>query len=1192
MRLSIADGKLLSDVQKQLQNGVLSEFLLETQTHSTFLRDKIWKKLSPIVRPMSNSLDHQYSGHVSLEKHTDDSFLPTTSKLNTIDYLLNDKVAKNWDRISTISLEDKCINNNEQKTQESKREILINGIAPFLKLQQQNTLSELRIALACLSTQPSWILSLINQSQESQTGLYNIWLNLCGIWTEIPIDDYIPVYSSNKQPVFQQIVINRKQDKEIWAALIEKAISKAYGGYSRIIKANDYDNLENYLQDFTGVQPKIIDLSDKRQNKEEWLIQYLLNARNTGHIIYFSSEENSINGVTNIKRYYPLLDIAVDQLNDSQSQNSSLKSATNSKICPRVLVALLNPYSKNTHFNSSSKNTFSEATDYYQISDIFKKFSSFSELYLNPNSIYSHKVINFERKLQNSTIQGFHKTVLFRITSPGTHIISINQQDLKFFQGKGREYCAVQITIGKLVENTFRFIAHTVSRYSRTTQIIKELSGGDYYILISKEPVASSQPIKIEDNTIILSINGPQSTPMESLDLQSEVSLYDILEAATWRYYVDLKLDGADMVSEIVLNKQSITKNNLKAAIDTDNTMESVIKVLRMKGTEYNEIYLIFNKGPSPIKTQIRLSNIDNSIFEVLWEDGRISNQQICQLRVGEIQMLIIRKKCHSDKTSFDLNFDVESFQFDVDQKKGKKIRAVYRALKELKIDENRAENEINQKSKLNETLMDKSTFKSDENGQETYMKSSEDGTSNSLKIYSTEYIGRQNKYPVENEKKIIREIQLDTSPAPRFSSQKKDPYALYKVNEIFEEEVGFEDDSQCGDESPFNQSVMNEVKPLIHSPPRLKEKMIIPSARHSRINSTPSSNYSGSHRSRSNSPLIPFDSTSTINLSSSIPIKRALNKQLFHSNVMNQNPKHHTQIINHRSSLSPHNINSKINPGVQNLKQTHPQLKSDKYNQSKNIFSRKVRKGIQMKSRQSPTLITSVNHSKTDNSRIINRISSPRNQSITSKSINNIPANHRNNFISPSSAYTAFAVNPSQKVQQRSFIKDNFQSDTKNRRKSVRISLQPQVNIFKNSNIIDNGTSVLHSRKKYAHYHQPSSILKKSRSGSPESPKSFNKTSMRLFQSNSNRPQYFTTSSGGRKSPQYKNQATSSPYQRSQIHQGIYQGPQKMIITRSPLKNEPNQQKYFKRSYKVSQHDPYSYRSERKSRGRILGSF
>ncbi len=55
-----------------------------------------------------------------------------------------------------------------------------------------------------------------------------MWLNKCGKWERIIIDDRI-IVDENDNPVF-----SRSADDEIWLILIEKAYAKMYGGYSKI----------------------------------------------------------------------------------------------------------------------------------------------------------------------------------------------------------------------------------------------------------------------------------------------------------------------------------------------------------------------------------------------------------------------------------------------------------------------------------------------------------------------------------------------------------------------------------------------------------------------------------------------------------------------------------------------------------------------------------------------------------------------------------------------------------------------------------------------------------------------------------------------------------------------------------------------------------------------------------------------
>lgn len=82
--------------------------------------------------------------------------------------------------------------------------------------------------LSSLAEQPSLIQRLFDREEINEFSVNSVWLNINGIWTQIMMDDYVPV-----KPVRGGVTLafSRTYDKELWVLLLEKAYAKAYGGY-------------------------------------------------------------------------------------------------------------------------------------------------------------------------------------------------------------------------------------------------------------------------------------------------------------------------------------------------------------------------------------------------------------------------------------------------------------------------------------------------------------------------------------------------------------------------------------------------------------------------------------------------------------------------------------------------------------------------------------------------------------------------------------------------------------------------------------------------------------------------------------------------------------------------------------------------------------------------------------------------
>jgi calpain-15 len=87
--------------------------------------------------------------------------------------------------------------------------------------------------LAALAEKPERIHRLFKTKEVNSSGCYIINLCVNGIWTEIAVDDYLPIDPSTRQLAFAK---SKPMDNiaVIWVSLLEKAWAKLNGNYDRI----------------------------------------------------------------------------------------------------------------------------------------------------------------------------------------------------------------------------------------------------------------------------------------------------------------------------------------------------------------------------------------------------------------------------------------------------------------------------------------------------------------------------------------------------------------------------------------------------------------------------------------------------------------------------------------------------------------------------------------------------------------------------------------------------------------------------------------------------------------------------------------------------------------------------------------------------------------------------------------------
>lgn len=106
-------------------------------------------------------------------------------------------------------------------------------------------------ALNTLSSQPGLVVRLFESTQKNPQGFYQIWLNICGEWKEVLIDDHIPIFCNKDKTKAQFYFTNPSSDpqnREIWYLLLEKALAKVFGSYKGLYAGSE----ANLLRCLTG----------------------------------------------------------------------------------------------------------------------------------------------------------------------------------------------------------------------------------------------------------------------------------------------------------------------------------------------------------------------------------------------------------------------------------------------------------------------------------------------------------------------------------------------------------------------------------------------------------------------------------------------------------------------------------------------------------------------------------------------------------------------------------------------------------------------------------------------------------------------------------------------------------------------------------------------------------------------------
>lgn len=91
----------------------------------------------------------------------------------------------------------------------------------------------------------------------NEHGIYVVAICWDGLWEDIVLDDFIPVY--NNEPLF-----NRDKSNELWVMLLEKAWAKTFGGFMNI----EAGLTREALRDLTGASCKTFMMRDPKYTDE------------------------------------------------------------------------------------------------------------------------------------------------------------------------------------------------------------------------------------------------------------------------------------------------------------------------------------------------------------------------------------------------------------------------------------------------------------------------------------------------------------------------------------------------------------------------------------------------------------------------------------------------------------------------------------------------------------------------------------------------------------------------------------------------------------------------------------------------------------------------------------------------------------------------------------------------------------
>lgn len=437
--------------------------------------------------------------------------------------------------------------------------------------------SHITDALNVLSVQPCLVIRLFEYTETNQKGIYSVWLNINGMWKEIIIDDYIPIFSYQEKGKVQFYFLTPNLDKrEVWMILLQKALAKAYGGFHRL-----YNGSSAYiLRDLTGAPvgtESIIYIAEKQKITEreikhmnslfqkitQWLSKgYILSVipRKTNKM---EQKRNALLKVYN-KKYF----LGQGIYSGHEYAILSSRVVRNSKGTESKIIQLRNPWINEKWEGDWSKDSDlwteklkkelgfdpeanGDSQFWMPIKDFMNYFEHLQICRTVPGYVYNAVKLKYPKKNYLRAVIRFH------VASKGKYTVSIDQKDLHFFQDKRFRYNEVRLTLCKLENGEFNLLSHTSSQTLRNTSIRKLIDEGEYYVLVEEK--CNLHNIEIENeiknsgnqelyNSIknwrnsVFSIYGPKSCGIKIIECEDIHVIHDYLIYEGWKNYAKQRI--------------------------------------------------------------------------------------------------------------------------------------------------------------------------------------------------------------------------------------------------------------------------------------------------------------------------------------------------------------------------------------------------------------------------------------------------------------------------------------------------------------------------------------------------------------------------------------------------------------------------------------------------------------------------
>ena len=506
-------------------------------------------------------------------------------------------------------------------------------------------------ALNVLSTQPGLIYRLFERKRIVKEGVYAIWVNINGKWTNLIIDDYMPIFGDKNNKTKFFLSTPSLKTKEIWYLLLEKAMAKAYGGYINLFKG-----FENYaVRDLTGAPHLMHDIPHIPQQK-------VLKQREVDHIntMWEKLYKNFRKGY--LISAAPRLPTQIEKLQNAELKIPSkghylsdgiysghnvavvtIREVYDSNGNLARILKLRNPWMGEVWKGEWSKDSELWTEQLKKALNYDPERDGESEFWMSIRDFMSYyECLNVYKCIPGHTFNSIqikvppheHTRIVVRISVPakGKYTFSVDQNDLRTWADPNLSYSPINLTLGQVEHSTFKLLSHTSSQKLRNTFIRKLIEKGEYYLLIEKH----NDPVKnqlIQQNPqhyaalngISVSSYGPRTCGMTTIDEpRKNKVVFDYLCYFGWKGYSEQRI--GEEIKQFKINFYDGSSNYLSLYLL--NIPDSII-------------YAFKNDNDFGVELYSKFAGITNK--EIVGPEGNINFEQEFSMNAGCSDVFILR---------------------------------------------------------------------------------------------------------------------------------------------------------------------------------------------------------------------------------------------------------------------------------------------------------------------------------------------------------------------------------------------------------------------------------------------------------------------------------------------------------------------------------------------------------------------